>query len=154
LIHDVGKIGIPDSVLRKPGRLTDEEADMIRQHPVFGANMIQDIGLFQECLPIVRSHHERLDGTGYPDGLCGSEIPLLVRICTVADMFDAMTSSRVYRKGMEVGKAMNEVRRDAENGAVDPIVAAALDTSIAEYGLLDSGEDYEDQQFADDEEAA
>ncbi|MFW5696992.1 MAG: HD domain-containing phosphohydrolase, partial [Fimbriimonadaceae bacterium] len=84
LIHDVGKIGIPDRVLRKPGRLTDEEAELIRQHPVFGANMIQDIGLFQECLPIVRSHHERLDGTGYPDGLRGAEIPLLVRICTVA----------------------------------------------------------------------
>ncbi|MES1227765.1 MAG: HD domain-containing phosphohydrolase, partial [Armatimonadota bacterium] len=89
LVHDVGKIGTPDAILTKPGRLTSEEYDIIKLHPEFGVNIIEHIGLFRDCLPIVRWHHEKLNGTGYPDGLKGDEVPYLVRIATIADIFDA-----------------------------------------------------------------
>lgn len=110
LLHDIGKIGIRDTVLLKEGRLTEEEFDQIKAHPVLGETILKQIepkDAMAPLLPGVRSHHERYDGKGYPDGLAGDDIPLLGRIIAVADAFDAMTSDRPYRKGMDVAKALS-----------------------------------------------
>ena len=104
ILHDIGKIGVEDSVLRKAGRLTDEEFEMIKQHPVLGYEILQGIRPFRKILPAVRHHHESWDGTGYPDGLAGETIPRDAQVLAVADAFDAMTSDRPYRKGMPIEK--------------------------------------------------
>lgn len=109
LLHDIGKIGIPDDVLLKEGALTDEEWELIKQHPVLGESILKQIepaDAMAPFLPGVRSHHERYDGKGYPDGLQGEDIPLFGRIIAVADAFDAMTSDRPYRKGLDKLKAI------------------------------------------------
>ena len=105
-LHDIGKIGVRDSVLLKPGALTDEEFDHIKQHPLIGANILESIPSLSESLPIVLYHHERMDGKGYPHGLKGSKIPMWARMTAVADTFNALTSDRPYRKGMPQEKAL------------------------------------------------
>jgi len=100
-LHDIGKIGIRDDILLKPGRLTDEEYEKIKEHPVIGADIISKLGLWDREMEIIRHHHERFDGKGYPDGLKGDEIPRLARIMSVADCYDAMASDRAYRKKMD-----------------------------------------------------
>lgn len=110
LLHDIGKIGIRDTVLLKEGRLTDEEFTAIKQHPVLGVNILKQIDPAEavaDILPGVRSHHEQYNGGGYPDGLAGEDIPLLGRIIAIADAYDAMTSDRPYRKGMNREKALS-----------------------------------------------
>lgn len=101
LLHDVGKIGIEDAVLRKPDKLTDEEYALIKRHPAMGANIMSPIKQLKQIIPGMRHHHEAVDGSGYPDGLSGEEIPLIARIIAVADTFDAMTSDRLYQKAMD-----------------------------------------------------
>ena len=110
-LHDVGKIGVPGSVLTKPGRLTAEEFEQIRQHPVIGEKMIREAEFLTEARDIVRQHHERPDGTGYPDGLKGDEICLGARIMALADAYDAMTTDRTYRKAMAPEEAIEEMKR-------------------------------------------
>jgi HD-GYP domain-containing protein (c-di-GMP phosphodiesterase class II) len=105
LLHDVGKIGVPDAILRKPGTLTDDEFEAVKQHPMMGAIMVGAVPGFEGTLDAVRHHHERWDGGGYPFGLAGEAIPLLARLMAVADAFSAMTTDRPYRKGMGVAKA-------------------------------------------------
>jgi len=107
LIHDVGKIHVPDYVLNKTGKLTPVERKIIEQHPVNGYNMCKQLGFMLEELAIIRSHHEKWDGSGYPDHLAGEGIPLVARVVAVADVYDALTSSRSYRKAMSHTKAMN-----------------------------------------------
>lgn len=110
LLHDIGKIGVRDAVLLKEGRLTDEEFSQIKLHPVLGENILKQIepaDVMADLLPGVRSHHERYDGKGYPDGLAGSDIPLIGRIIAIADAYDAMTSDRPYRKGMTEARALS-----------------------------------------------
>lgn len=107
LLHDIGKIGIDDSVLRKPGRLTDDEFEQIKKHPMIGYDILKGIRQFAPILPIVRNHHESWDGSGYPDGLAGDDIPRDAQIAAVADAFDAMTSDRPYRRGMPLEKVVN-----------------------------------------------
>ncbi|MCR8660000.1 HD-GYP domain-containing protein [Paenibacillus endoradicis] len=106
LVHDVGKLHIPDYVLNKPGKLTDSERQLIEKHPVDGYNMCKQVGFMIEELAIIRSHHEKWNGTGYPDHLVGEDIPLVARVTAVADVYDALTSSRSYRKAMSHEKAM------------------------------------------------
>ena len=106
LLHDVGKIGVPDDILRKPGRLTAQEFEAIQQHPDMGANIVGAVPGFEEALGAIRHHHERWDGEGYPFGLRGEETPLPARIMAVADAFSAMTTNRPYRKGMNPKKAL------------------------------------------------
>jgi hypothetical protein len=106
LFHDVGKISVPDAILNKPGKLTEEEFDSIKQHPVVGFNVLSHIQQLREALPGIRHHHEKVDGSGYPDGLNGDEIPLMAKIIAVADVYDALTSSRSYRPAMSVDKAL------------------------------------------------
>jgi len=110
-LHDIGKIGIPDSIISKPGPLSAEEFAAIQRHPVIGAALIEQVAPLRVYVPSVRSHHERWDGSGYPDGLVGEEIPLEARIICIADSFDAMTSSRSYREQVDAGSAVNEIRR-------------------------------------------
>ncbi len=100
LLHDIGKIGVPSSILDKAGPLTEPELVVMRSHPEIGARIVESVRAFQHLVPLVRHHHELLDGTGYPAGLRGDEIPDLVRILTVADVFDALTSNRPYREGL------------------------------------------------------
>ena len=136
LIHDIGKIGVPDSVLSKPDKLTDEEFDIIKLHPITGFNMVRDIPFFRDCAPIVRWHHERLNGTGYPDGLQGDEISLLVQISTIADMYDAMTSNRAYRRSLGPEVAIAELRKDADRGIVNPALVEIWARPLVEDGIL------------------
>ena len=106
LLHDIGKIGIRDEILLKPGRLSRDEFSIIQQHPIIGADIMDNLGLWHREKMIVRGHHERFDGTGYPDKLKGQEIPLLARILSVADVYDAIASDRAYRKRMEESKIL------------------------------------------------
>ncbi|QYK57510.1 MAG: diguanylate cyclase [Fimbriimonadaceae bacterium] len=124
-LHDVGKIGVPDSILQKPGRLTDEEFAIMATHPVLGEVIVKKVPALLATLPGVRGHHERWDGKGYPDKLAGNDIPLVARYLAVADTFDAMTSDRPYRKGMEVEVALSEIRKGAGT-QFDPELAEAF----------------------------
>ncbi|BDI31904.1 hypothetical protein CCAX7_39550 [Capsulimonas corticalis] len=125
LLHDVGKIGIPDEILRKPGRLTPEEYEVLKRHPRIGALMVGAVPGMEVVLDAVNSHHERWDGQGYPDALAGEAAPLLGRIMAVADAFSAMTTDRPYRKGLEWEAALKEIR--ANSGTqFDPAMANAF----------------------------
>lgn len=124
-LHDVGKIGIDDAILRKPGRLTPEESRVMQTHTVKGAAILATIPDLEPIIPIVRSHHERWDGRGYPDGLAGEAIPILARVVAVADSFDAMTTDRPYRKGLAAEEAFEEVAR-LSGQQFDPQCAAGF----------------------------
>lgn len=113
ILHDVGKIGIPDRILKKPERLTDEEFEIMKGHVTAGTRLLSHIPALEQVLPGILHHHESWDGSGYPDGLAGEDIPLPGRIILVADAFDAMTTDRVYRKGMTVETALGRIERHA-----------------------------------------
>jgi response regulator RpfG family c-di-GMP phosphodiesterase len=113
ILHDTGKIGIPESILSKPGLLTAEEWTIMRQHPVIGTNIIKDISFLDESVPLVLNHHERYDGTGYPNGTVTKDIPIGARLIAVADSYDAMTSNRPYRPALKIGQAIAELRKHA-----------------------------------------
>lgn len=124
-LHDIGKIGVPDQILRKPGPLTKEEWVIMKTHPMIGVNLLKDVEFLKEALAIVRSHHERWDGGGYPDGIEGNVIPLEARAFAVADALDAITSDRPYREG----KSLIDARRiiaQASGRQFDPDAVAAL----------------------------
>ena len=120
-VHDVGKIGTPDAVLAKPGKLDADEWECIKKHPGIGADILAGIDELQEIADIVRHHHEHLDGSGYPDGLQGEAIPFLARILTVADAFEAMTADRPYRKSCSWEDALAELRRTSGT-QFDPVI--------------------------------
>jgi HD-GYP domain-containing protein (c-di-GMP phosphodiesterase class II) len=122
LLHDVGKIGVPDHVLKKPGRLTDEERETMETHPVIGEIICRRAAGLEPYLPGIRWHHERWDGNGYPDGLAQTKTPLMARVLAVADTFDAMTSDRPYRRGMPWMVALEEIRQSA-GSQLDPDLA-------------------------------
>ncbi len=124
-LHDIGKVGIDDAILRKPDKLTPEEFDIMKTHTTKGAEFINKVPDLRPVLPIVRNHHERWDGRGYPDGLAGANIPHLARVVALADAFDAMTSDRPYRKGMPVEVAFAEIEK-GKGKQFDPIFAAAF----------------------------
>ncbi|MBF0626808.1 MAG: HD domain-containing protein [Magnetococcales bacterium] len=120
LMHDLGKIGVPDAILNKPGPLTDDEFVIMRSHARYTATIMRPLHRFHEFLEIAAWHHEHWDGSGYPDGLAGENIPLLARIVSIADTWDAMTGDRVYRKGMPLEKALGIFEREQDAGQWDP----------------------------------
>lgn len=126
-MHDVGKIGVPDRVLKKPGRLTDEEWQEMRRHPEIGAAILDgsDSPVLQMAADVALYHHERFDGRGYPQGLAGDAIPLSARIVAVADVFDALTSDRCYRRALPEEEAIGMIREGA-GGHFDPEIVAAF----------------------------
>jgi len=126
LLHDIGKIAISDAILYKPGRLTDEERDAMRRHPVIGEEIVRGIDFLAGARQVVRSHHERWDGAGYPDRLAAEEIPLAARVFAVADTFDALTSDRPYRAASSFREARRVIAQ-AAGTQFDPTVAAAFD---------------------------
>jgi putative nucleotidyltransferase with HDIG domain len=132
LLHDVGKIGVPDQILHKPGRLTDEEYEVIKRHPVVGAEMLAPVEELAQAVPVVRHHHERFDGRGYPDGLRGEDIPLAARVISVADAFDSMVRDRPYGYGISRQAALEEVERNSGT-QFDPRVVRALLEVVWEF---------------------
>jgi putative nucleotidyltransferase with HDIG domain len=125
LLHDIGKIGIDDNVLRKPGKLTPEELDHIMQHPELGYRILHGVKQLDKVLPVVLHHHEAWDGRGYPHGLRGEECPKLARIVAVADSIDAMSSDRPYRKGMPDEK-LDRILREGAGSQWDPRIIDAV----------------------------
>ncbi len=134
LLHDIGKVAVPDAILFKTSKLTEEEYALIAQHPVVGAEILRDVDFLGEGKLVVRHHHERWDGTGYPDGLAGEDIPLLARIVGCADTFDACTSTRPYQKAMPLEKAM-EILDNLSGAQLDPKVVLALRAVLAQRGV-------------------
>jgi putative nucleotidyltransferase with HDIG domain len=130
-LHDIGKIGIRDEILLKPGRLTADEFEKIKEHPVIGADMLTQLGLWEHERQIIRCHHERYDGEGYPDGLCQDEIPFLARILSVADAYDAMASDRAYRRRMAEELILEVIRKGA-GSQFDPRVVEAFERAYAQ----------------------
>ena len=135
LLHDIGKIRIRDHILHKPGRLTDVEFAEMKKHPEYGVEIMQPVKAFQHILPAMLSHHERVDGRGYPHGLKGADIPLAARILCVADCFDAMTSDRPYRKGMPIADAVAELTKHKASQFDAPLVDIFL--KLVEQGRVE-----------------
>ena len=133
-LHDVGKIGVEDRVLKKPGVLTNEEFEIMKRHTVMGYEIVRQVKQLNEMLPGIRWHHEALNGRGYPDGIKGDEMPLMVRIIAVADTFDAITTDRPYQIGTEFPKALEILRRHAGT-KYDPLVVDALSTALDKGSL-------------------
>jgi len=134
LLHDLGKVGIPGSVLNKPARLTQAERMMVEAHPALSAEIAERVTAFGDAVPVIRHHHEWYDGNGYPDGLKGEEMPLLARILAVADGFEAMTSERPYRRAWTEEKALAELKKGA-GSQWDPNVVEAF-VKICESGII------------------
>jgi HD-GYP domain-containing protein (c-di-GMP phosphodiesterase class II) len=132
LLHDIGKVGIPEGVLNKAGPLSDEEWAVMRTHPVIGVNLVKPLRFLGDAVQIIRSHHERWDGMGYPEGLKGEEIFLPARIFMMADTFDAMTTDRPYRRAMPIHAALEEVEAHAGT-QFDPEVARAFVALVEEW---------------------
>jgi len=134
LLHDVGKIGVDDRVLKKPGKLTDEEFDLMKQHTVKGANIMRPVAQLKDVLPGIELHHERMDGQGYPYGLQGEQIPMMARIIAVADTLDAITTNRPYQSAMDLQYAIDRIRSLAVT-RFDPQVVAALESAVKDGRL-------------------
>lgn len=134
-LHDIGKIGIPDAILCKPGPLTPEEWAVMRNHVDVGVRICSPLRSFRQVLPVIRHHHERQDGSGYPDGLKGNEIPLLARVFQVVDVFDALTSERPYRKALPPQEALRILAEETAKGAWDPTIVEVFIQALMEEGF-------------------
>ena len=131
LLHDIGKMGVPDAILQKPGPLTDEEWEIMKQHPVYAYEWLSPIRFLQNALEIPYSHHEKWDGSGYPQGLKGQEIPLSARIFAVVDVWDALNSDRPYRKAWSKEKIIEHIREQSGKHFDPKVVAAFLEQNPA-----------------------
>jgi len=134
-IHDLGKVATSDLILRKPGRLSDDEFAVIKRHPVDGSEILRHLSPYRHIVEIVRHHHERWDGRGYPDGLAGEAIPFGSRVIAVADTYDAMTTDRPYRRALTHEEALAELRRGAGT-QFDPAVVAAFERALARANAM------------------
>ena len=137
-LHDVGKVGIPDAILLKPGRLTASERERMQQHTVIGHRLCGEFRALEHVRPIVRHHHERLDGSGYPDGLKGDAIPLLAQIISVVDIYDAMTTTRPYRAALSAEDAVRELRAEVGRGWKSEVLVEAF-VALEREGKLEPG---------------
>ena len=130
VVHDVGKIAVPDAILLKPGRLTAEEWTLIKEHPVVGERICAPLKSFRMVLPIIRHHHEKFDGSGYPDGLRGEAIPVTARVLQVVDVYDALTTERPYKKAFSVTEALQTMREEVAKGWWDPHIFAQFEQLV------------------------
>ena len=137
LFHDVGKIGVPDNILQKNDKLTDDEYSEIKNHPTIGAQILSTASIFQDIIPIVKYHHERYDGKGYPCRLKGKDIPYLARITAVADAFDAMTSKRVYRDSLSIDVVISEIEKNKGTQFNPEIADVFLDILKNDYDKIE-----------------
>ena len=120
VVHDIGKVAVPDAILHKPGPLTRREQTILQRHPVVGEGICEPLKSFQLVLPIIRHHHEKMDGSGYPDGLRGQEIPVTARVLQIVDVYDALTTARSYKRAMSRAKALAMIEREVRKGWWDP----------------------------------
>ena len=127
-LHDIGKVGIPDSILFKPGKLTPQEWFVMRSHTTRGVDICRHLRSLDSVVPIIRHHHERWDGSGYPDGLRGEQIPLMARVLQIADIYDALTSPRPYKQAFSPAKALRVIRDETDRGWRDPAVVRLFGT--------------------------
>lgn len=149
LVHDVGKIGVPEALLRGGTKLSDADFELIKKHPEIGNRILERVPLLEDALPGVLHHHERWDGAGYPSGLSGSEIPLMARIIAIADSFDAMSSTRTYRAGMDRATVLEEIRSNAGKQFDPDLVDVFLTLDLAWYDrMLESSESQQNQSRA------
>ena len=132
VLHDIGKIAVPEQILLKPGPLTPEEREIMQKHPVTGERICAPLKSLRHVLPIIRHHHEKLEGSGYPDGLKGEEIPLTARILTTVDIYDALTTNRPYRKAMAPPQAFAQIREEAKRGWWDVELVDEFEAMIGE----------------------
>jgi putative two-component system response regulator len=136
-LHDLGKIGVPDAVLLKPTALTEAEWALMRAHPVIGERICRPLRSLTPVLPIIRHHHERWDGSGYPDGLAGEAIPLAARVLQVVDIYDALTTQRPYKPALAPAEALQALRAEVRQGWRDPAVVEAFVTLVERGGLAE-----------------
>ena len=130
IVHDIGKVAVPDSILLKPSRLSRSEQKILRLHPVVGERICASLKSFQLVLPIIRHHHEKMDGSGYPDGLQGKQIPLTVRILQIVDVYDALSTQRPYKPALSTDAALDVMKNEVKKGWWDPEVLAAFEELI------------------------
>jgi HD-GYP domain-containing protein (c-di-GMP phosphodiesterase class II) len=143
LLHDIGKMGIDEAILRKEGKLTEQEINHIRAHPSIGANILSEIKQMRDIVPGVLCHHERMDGKGYPNGLKAEQIPLIGKIIGLADGFDAMTSKRVYRDALTVEQALEEIRKGLGTQFDEKIATLFLNSNVYElWDAIQDGSDF------------
>lgn len=135
LLHDIGKVAVPDSILLKPGRLNTQEVEVMKQHPITGEQICAPLKSLRPILPLIRHHHERMDGTGYPDGLYSGEIPLKARILQVADVYDALINDRPYREALSSEEALEILRQEAMHGWLDASLVCRF-SQICQMGEL------------------
>ena len=133
LIHDIGKLAVPESILLKPGPLTPEERKIMEQHTIAGERICTPLRSFRNVLPIIRHHHEKQDGSGYPDGLKGAEVPLTARILQITDIYDALTTDRPYRKALPLEKAFAIMREEVKRGWWDGSILDEFETVVHGY---------------------
>jgi len=130
LLHDIGKISIPDAILDKPGRLTPAEFATVKAHAATGAHIVEPLATVRDAVPLIRWHHERLDGQGYPDGLQGDAVPLLVRVLSVADIYDSLASERPYRAALPHEYCLELLHESAQGGGLDPELVALFTETV------------------------
>jgi putative two-component system response regulator len=141
IVHDIGKVAVPDAILLKPAKLTAEEWALMKEHPVVGERICAPLKSFRSVLPIIRHHHEKLDGTGYPDGLRGDAIPVTARILTVVDVYDALTTERPYKRAFSMDEALQTMKQEVAKGWWDPQIFAEFERLLSSgtAGLLSKG---------------
>jgi putative two-component system response regulator len=131
MLHDIGKMGIPDNILNKPGPLTKEEFDIMKTHTVIGEKIISSLKSFENIKTIIRHHHEKLDGSGYPDNLTASQIDIYTRIIAIVDIYDALTDDRPYRRAMSKTQAFSILQSDVEKGLLDASIVEMLRNEVS-----------------------
>jgi putative two-component system response regulator len=140
IVHDIGKVAVPDHILLKPERLDSAEQAIMRQHPIIGERICKPLKSFRTVLPAIRHHHEKLDGTGYPDGLKGNNIPMSARILQVADVFDALTTARPYKRAFSCAEALQTMDGEVKKGWWDPELFSEFQIIVQEDTKLFGGD--------------
>jgi len=139
VVHDVGKVAVPEHILLKPGPLTDEEWVIMRQHPIVGEKICSRLKSFRLVVPIIRYHHEKLNGSGYPDGLIGDEIPITAKVLQIVDVYDALTTDRPYRKALSPGETLVQMRSEVKRGWWDGALVDELEGIVSELEVPIAG---------------